>query len=546
MALTDTQYEALREQLRKRKGDLGEEKYNEFVSNATIPQQQATTSEGFLQKTGETLGNVFGGNVVGQAIGRQIAKGNLGETIQKIAVGRDLSPEEEALVEAGPSAKQIAGDVAKSALLFTPVAKTASLVQKGLTKLGLVKGTGVASNVVTGAGVGAGTDISTNIAQGEEANLGLGTALGAGIPIASPVIGAIAKASAKLVGQGTAEIGGALTGTSAETLEQAFTASRAGGKQAEQFTEALRGNTTPESLVNKTRENISLISNQRQQLFKETLNELGDTVVPTNIAKNNFRKELESTGITLNEDGTLNFANSKLRTVPNAQSKLQQAFVEINNLPPNATLAQIDTTRQAIKAIKSIAGDEPSANLANMLIDDATRSARLAGEQVDGYGKMLDNFAETSEFLDELNKGLMTSDKTTIDQAYRRMATSLKTNNEQRAILIKELDQATNGAILSEISGQQLSEALPRGIFRQISAGIAGGAVLTGGLTPSLIPALVFASPRVTGEFVRALGLGTQKTDQIIEAIGDARGLLIKTGAIAGATAEPSNNETTE
>lgn len=503
-----------------------------MAQEVSVPEPQ----KGTLETVAGVLDTVFGGGTIGSAIGKQIAKGNLGDTIQKIAVGRDLTPEEEALVDSSPSAGQIAGDVLRVGANFIPVGKVAGAVATPLVKAGIGTGAAkIASNVVAGGLTGAASDIGVSMSEGQKPSLGWGTILGAGIPASAPIVKALSNAAAKGAGIVGSEIQGALTGTSAETLQQAFEAAKTGGKQLDEFTTALRGKTTPEKLVNTIRESIDTISSQRQNLFKQTLAELSDEVVSTAPAKQQFIKDLTETGITVDENGLLNFANSKLRTVPNAQAKLQQAWTEISKMPDSLPIGELDTTRQAIKGIKSIAGDEPSANLANMLIDDAVRSVRKAGEQVEGYGKMLDNFAETSDFLDEISRGLSVGDKATIDQAYRRLATSLKTNNEQRMALVRELDEMTGGAVLSGIAGQQLSEVLPRGIFRQIAAGVAGGAVLTGGISSSLIPALVFASPRVSGEVVRALGLGAAKTDIILESLSAAQNLLTKIGAIGGA-----------
>ena len=505
--------------------------YGELIE-ADTPEKEIN----YLSRTVSVLGAVFGGDKIGDAIGTQIAK--------RSAAGQQLAEQERTGIAPEGSAastfdrpgmREIAGDAMRTAATFVPVGRVAGAVAKGARALGFARGAETVGKIAGGAATGAIADAGVSMAEGNGPRLGFGTVLGAGIPAVSPIAKAISKASLKLAGKGAAEIQGALTGTSAETVEQAFNAARTGGKDLDAYTEALRGKTTPEALVNGVRENIDRIATQRQTLFRETLAELSDTTVSTAPAKEAFLQDLASAGITVGDDGLLDFTQSKLRTVPNAQSKLQQAWKEVNDMPETLTIGEIDTTRQAIKGIKAIAGDEPSANLANMLIDDAVRSVRGAGEQVDGYGKMLDNFGETSEFLDELSRGLSTGDARTIDQAYRRMATALKTNNEQRMALIQELDQATDGAILSTIAGQQLSEKLPRGIFRQIAAGMAGGAMLTGGISMQLLPTLVFASPRATGEFVRALGLGAAKTDQVIDALQTARGLLIKVGAIGGA-----------
>lgn len=518
---------------------------------ATTTPQTVEPKEPLINRAADTLGSVFGGNKIGEAIGTQIAKGNLGDTVQRLAIGRDLSPEEEALVTSTVTPKQIVGDVARTAANFLPVGRIANLAQKGMRAAGLGKVANTAGsrivdtagNVVAGGVTGAAVDVSSNLAEGQTPEIGMGTYIGAGIPVAGPVAQAIGRVSAKGTGFVASELTGKLTGTSQETVAQAFNAARAGGKDLDTFTATLRGKVTPEQIVNNMRESVSLVSQNNSAAFRETLNELSNNVVSTQPAKDNFRKTLESTGIVVNEDGSLNFANNKLRNVKEAQDKITLAWREVNNMPPQMTLGEIDTTRQAVKAIKSIAGDQPAANLGNMIIEDATRSVRLAGEQVDGYGKMLDNFGETSEFLRELEEGLSAGDSATIDKAYRRIATTLKTNNEQRAALVQELDNATGGALLSQVAGQQLSETLPRGLVGTYVAPIVAGGTIVGGVSPAILPSLLLASPRAVGEFARALGLGAAKTDALIDAIAETKGILIKAGALAGENTEDVSQE---
>jgi len=521
-------------------------RYRNSSTGAQAVEQTGTDQQGvgeILGGTQRVLNTIFGGQKIGETIGAQIAKLTPGgrELRRQVREG-EITKEQAGDTLRSPRAKEIVGDVARVGATFLPVGRIA----QGLGRVGQAIGLGsrasrMAGNVGAGAATGATADIGVSLAEEGEAQIGLGTLLGAGIPAASPVAKAIGRASARFTGRAGAEITGALTGTSAETVEQAFEAARAGGRQLDDFTNSLRGRTTPEQLVNTMRENVDLVAKNRSALFAETLAELGDEVVATAPAKTAFRETLEKVGITVRDDGTLNFANNKLRNVPEAQKKIQQAWDEVINMPEQLSITDLDTTRQATKAIKEIAGDDPSANLANMVIEDAARSVRKAGEQVKGYGTMLDNFAETSEFLDELQRGLSSGDNRTIDQAYRRIATTLKTNNEQRMALVRELDEATDGAILSEISGQQLSEVLPRGIFRQISAGIAGGAAFTGTVNPGIIPALVLASPRVVGEFTRSLGIGAAKAAVLADAVSDARNVLLKIGAIGGAEVENSS-----
>lgn len=348
-----------------------------------------------------------------------------------------------------------------------------------------------------------------------------------GLKTAAKPVTVPAGVAGKVTTKAGSEISGALTGTSGETIEELFRAVRRGGDEATNATNALRKQTTPEQIGNSIKDSVDTVKTARNEAFKQDFNAIRNEIVDTSKIKQGVNDSLNKFNIST-KDGVLDFTNSKLRTVPAAQTKLQNAYDEVIRFGDDATLEQIDTSRQALKALR-LSGDDASANVANAMIDEATDIIRTAGSQVDGYKKLLGEFAESSDFLDNLTKGLSAGDKASIDQTYRRVITSLKTNNEARLSLVKELDEATGGNLLATIAGQQLSEELPRGIFRQIAAGMAAGGIVTGGLSTSLLPTLVFASPRIVGETIRALGLTAKKADIVIKAISDARKALSKT-----------------
>lgn len=549
------------EQLRKMGGKVPE--VGETISASQLqglggvpPSAQPSTTpqpSTLSEKAGGILGATVGGDVIGEAIGTQVAKRRFAkqdvggpsaqerqraEGIFKRRTGQETDFSKEAQKREllgsetfqGPTGGQIAGDVARTALLFTPVGKGGALATRGLGALGLKRGAGVGGQAIAGGATGAAFDVAEDVAEGRDVGLGGGTAVGAGLPLVSKGIG-VARS---LLGRVGAEAGGALTGTSAETLEQAFDAARKGGKELETFTQALRNRTTPEQLVNSLRTNISQVATQRNTQFKDALGKITNKAVQTKTAKDSLVSQLNEAGITIGDNALLDFGKSKLKLVPSAQRKIQQAFTEVNNLPEVVRLGDLDTTRQAVKAL-SLTGDEPAANLGNKLIDDATRSIRQAGESVEGYGKLLDDFGETSEFLDELQRGVSSGDRATIDQTFRRLTTTLRTNNEQRMALLRELDEATDGAILSRVSGQQLSELFPRGLIRQIGTSIAVGGAAFGGIPSSVLLPLIFASPKVTGEVIRALGVTTRIGGEIMNVIRKLREVYIKAGIITGA-----------
>lgn len=331
---------------------------------------------------------------------------------------------------------------------------------------------------------------------------------------------------AQVAKKAPSEFSGALTGTSGETIREAFNAAYKGGKELDELTVSLRKKITPENLVESVRSSVDDIATKNTENYSKMISQIGDNIVSTKEVIPGVEKSLKTIGVNV-KNGKLDFSQSKFRTVPEAQKKLISMYDEVKRFGDEATINEIDTSRQALSALL-LTGDDSSARTANKAITEAINKVKKAGTQIDEYDTMLKDFGENANFLDELSRSLSTANEKTIDTTYRKIISSLKTNNEQRLKLIKELDEATDGALISSIAGQQLSEELPRGLFRQISAGIVGAGVATGGITSAVLPALVFASPRLTGEFVRALGISARKATQVIKAIQAVRKTVSK------------------
>lgn len=451
----------------------------------------------------------------GQGLGRTLfqtvgqSAGLLSDVVGRgiVGVGKALLPQ-----RAEESIAEKTGQVAQSIVQTEPVRNLIARYQQ-------IQETNPALARDIDAALGIGqvvADVATAGVGGRAANLGV-KATNRAVDTA--------QAGAGMAGRGARRVGfeleGALTGTSQETLEQAFQAAFRGGEELDQFTKALRGQVTPENLVDNVRNSLNTVQSANSRQYREALSPIVGEVVDTSQASRRLTSRLKDFNITVTPDG-LDFSQSKFRTVPQAQTKIQRAFDEVVQLGDETTLGSVDTTRQALKEL-ILTGDDNSARSANALIEEAVSSVRDSGKQVPGYEKLLSDFTENAEFLDEITRSLASGDRQTIDTAYRRLATSLKTNNERRMNLIKQLDEATGGFILSNVAGQQLSEALPRGLFRQIAAGMAGAGIITGGIGPSLLIPIVFASPRVAGELIKALGLGARGTAKVVRLVDSFR-----------------------
>lgn len=385
----------------------------------------------------------------------------------------------------------------------------------------------LARDIDAALGIGMlGLDVGTAGLTGSAAK-GTGRVIGAGAGKVTDTLAAGGTGGVRLA----SEVQGVLTGTGGESLRQAFNAAYKGGKDLSTFTDNLRGRVTPETLVQTVRENVGKVQAARNSDFTRTLSTLGDRKVNTVGLRETVENNLRDFNIDV-KDGALDFSKSKFSTVPQARTKLQEMYGEITRLGNEEDLVRVDTSRQALRNLL-LAGDDGSANTANAIITDAIDAVRDTGKQVDGYESMLNRFASESEFLDELNQSLSTGNKASIETAFKKLTVSLRTNNEQRLALLKELDQATGGTILSQVAGQQMSELLPRGIFRQVALSLAGAsAVIPGGvaLAPTIVTSLLAVSPRVAGETIRALGITGRKLTTFLDSLEAVRKVLRQMG----------------
>lgn len=418
--------------------------------------------------------------------------------------------------------------------------KVAGMGLRGLVKQAIIRG--VKESGVAGGAFGLGKSLEEGYPALETLTNTITSAiLGAigggvfggvtgGLTPAVSGIGRTIKKSTKLAGRVGSELEGALTGTSGETIRQAFDAARRGGVELDEFTEALRGRTTPEELIGTLKDATTQVSARKSENFSRMIKELGNERVNTSGVLKSINQKLSKFKIRVTDEG-LDFSKSKFRTVPQAQDKINAMYDEILRLGDTQTLSGVDTSRQALSNLL-LTGDDSSARAANSIITEAIDSVRSSGTKTPkigkAYEKALKDFGEDAQFLSEIEKSLASGDNRTIDTTYRRIITTLKTNNEQRMKLLQELDKETGGFLLSKIAGQQLSEELPRGIIRAFAASLAGAGVATGfsGVGVGILPMLLTASPRVVGEFVRVLGIGVRKADILLKSIMKVRKYL--------------------
>lgn len=450
----------------------------------------------------------------------------------------------------GQFATEEAGNALQAGSLLFPYGRVAKFAGEATAPLlgnTLGRFTG---NVASGALGGYGIDVASNLQGGKSVpqslQPGAATLIGGALPFVPPVLTAAAR--------GTGETLGVSTGTGYGAIKEAFQAASAGGERAKAFTEALRGRTPPEAIVEDAKNSLGTIIADRSKAYQDQLEKVtADNTKSFNISPVQEKLDtlLKDFNVSKTATGALDYSRSP------GLGRYQKDISDIQDVLKNWGSQAGDRTVVGIDRLKQTLDDFRRGGADSIKFDKFVTSLRNTAQDIirkePGYSKLVGDYGEQTALIKDIQKGLSLGDKASIDAGFRKLTTALRTNNEFRKELIGELDKASGGFLSSQIAGQQLSEALPRGIARQIEGFGAAGALLSGiGIIP-LLKIAAFSSPRVVGEIVNALGISKRVFTQLLDrlapegsqfpgdrAVNEIRGSITKPQALGGASSIPA------
>ena len=470
----------------------------------------------FLDKTAGVFDAIFGGGVIGEAIGTQIAKrGEHGE-----------------FVSDGPTGKQIAGDVLRTGALFTPAGKIAGAVSKGVRPaLGLTKiGAGTTPAVTTGfkegasriAGLSAGGGVSGlgfDVGAGlrdQEAPSFLATGVGVGLPPALKATGALVRGAGFLA----SELAGVSTGAGGKSIQEFYKAVREGGPRAKKAIEGFKGKVSEDVIVQDAALSLDKVIQRRNSDYITKFEKVINNKQQLDISPiNNKVTEMLSKFKVKTVAGELDFSQSALRFNTQAQKEMREI---VNTMKTYGTKSG-DRTPLGVDLLKQSIDD---------IFTESSRvkafTASIRGEtrkvlsKVKGYDKIQKDYEEKTRFIKEVRNTFGLKDTTTIDSKLKRLLSSLSQQKGFRDEIIQQLDDESGSFITAQIAGQQLKELLPSGILRVFGPTGAGIATLFAGKLIGILPmlqALAIMSPKSVGFFLRGLGATARQSDKMSEVI---------------------------
>lgn len=468
----------------------------------------------FLQRAGSVIDAIFGGGKIGEAIGTEIAR----------ALATPEQRKQPALTAPGPSAGEIAGSALRAASLFTPVGRISGAIGGTLGKAGVTTGAKFLGNVGGITSAGYGFDVGSNLEAGKTGadvlKPGFGTATSVALPFIPPALKGATRLAAESVGVST--------GAGYGAIKELFNASAKGGAEKKAALDALRGNTTPEQIVQEAKGALGQIRNSRAESYVRSLSALKDTKESYDISPvvSSVKTNLEKFGVTVGDDGALNFSRSPIRFNKQAQDDITtivDTMKDYGSTKGDRTVVGLDSLKRALSDLYTPSGE------ARAFVTSVKSAVREVLSEAPGYDAMSADYETKSKLINEIQKTLSLGDKASIDTAFKKLTTVLRTNNEERRILVEELNAISGGTLVPKIAGQQMSEVLPRGIARQIEGFGALGTIMAG-FGASLLKLAIFASPRIVGEMVNVLGLGAQAGNKLLDVLGVKGVKLISPG----------------
>jgi hypothetical protein len=406
-----------------------------------------------------------------------------------------------------------------------------------LPAAGVAKGVGMipsfarANPYVQGASVGAITGAMTPVETGATGpqmyeQMGQNVATGGAIGTSIPVIGRGIQAA----GSGIRRALGVSTGAGEEAIAQALRAGREGNQT---FLENMQSKVPITNVLDDAR---VALSKMQQTLGNEYRSGMIDISKDKSILSfDNIDKAIKDAASVVTFKGQVkNQAGF---------DKLDEVKTAINNwkkLDPKEfrTPEALDNLKQQIGGILEETPIEQKT--ARKVVGDIYSSIKNEiAKQAPTYEKVMKDYREGSDLIEEIQKTLSinkkATDATALNKLQSLMRNNANTNYGYRMELAKALQQQGGQDLMPALAGQALSSFTPRGLAGQ-GAGI--GAGLTAFADPSALAVLPLTSPRLVGMGAYGVGRATRNIPKLSDAELRNMARMLTTQGVQGAINE--------
>ncbi|MHA2069575.1 MAG: hypothetical protein ACXABY_34865 [Candidatus Thorarchaeota archaeon] len=358
---------------------------------------------------------------------------------------------------------------------------------------------------IAGTAAGAGAQLAQEdttagqVLGGAALGGGLGGVLGGRLP------GQVIRGLGGAAGKATTGLLGITTGVQDDVIREAIQIVGEGGARKEAFQQGLRGKLDPFQLVESAEQGAKQIRQQRNKTFQDRLESINQGQ-PLNIGSisSKFDDQVKQFGLNVGPDGAVNFTGALIAN-PRDREIIQNVVTELRAFGNRAG----DNNVSQVHGLLTFLDDSfVKGSKASAFITPLRREVReQLGKQVKGFDEMQKGFQRDTAFLREIQQTLAAGRNASPETVFKKLISSLRNNNEIRQQIVREFEDIIGVPLTGQIVGQQLSEAMSRGLIGSLGATSLTTAILSGAISPVMIVSLLSASPRVVGEVINSLGL---------------------------------------
>lgn len=398
----------------------------------------------------------------------------------------------------------------------------------GLTAGGLLGAAAGPLGGVAGAGLGYGIGKGlADVAEGRPTtpirDIGTGMMMEMGGQVGGKIIGKGLEYGGKFGKQLVGKVTGAGPGAAEEAVK--------GGKA---FTDAMRGKISGEDIVENAKEALGTLKANRATAYRTKLEEIGKIkgeLDTTPIGEKTI-KLMERYNVKVTSDGKFDFSRATFdkKGVRDVKGALE-TIKNFGTQPGDKTPIGLDTLKRQLDDFYSESSNARAfvAELRNTVKDTIVK-------QVPEYAGMTKGYAEATKLIKDVEAGLMLrkqgmTGRVVADQTLRRLMSSMRDNFELRRELLSLLEAPAGQDLSGQVAGYTMNALLPRGL-QGVGASMAGTAAALNYLNPKWVPLIVASSPRVSGEFLRMVGIVSRSVPGASMTAGKAAAYLTVPPAI--------------
>lgn len=270
------------------------------ASPVSVPKEQPKSIGQKVLDIGSGISNYFGAGGVSEQFGASLARANI-PGAEKLGILKQT--DQSKLYVDNPSVKKVVGSAIQTGANFLP---------------GAGAGANLATKIAIGGATGYAFDVGSKL-QKEDTTVssslepGIGTAVGAGLPVA----GAVIKPAVKFIGRLFKGIGSGLSGVSTQTIENIVDNPEVAQKASERL--AKNGNNRILEENAKTIVNgVSSIQKEARKAFGSELEKLAETDIQPTVFREQTQKFLDGIGSSLS-NGTRDLSNVEFTDPKNIQ-----------------------------------------------------------------------------------------------------------------------------------------------------------------------------------------------------------------------------------